>query len=518
MKYLFEDFFDELDDETMEQSSVFDEDESYKVKHLKVLEELTLSEHIFTIELNVDDIFDYLIEHKSKIHYDLDLYKYRQLNSKEAINDFLKTYSVDMYELFYKILRVFNHQKLFEVSHYSSYIVKDSYTRKSFNKIHITQYTKDVDARTIVDNICNPYQAEEDMNYVYEFGFNVHFNKLPMDVDIKKLYDIFDKIRMPLKKCAFECYDSGIDSILLPDLSYNRSAAGRLDYNQIKWFVYDMQRDADYLRNNIPFNANMSCKGPVKLSSISEKKLKDFKPGDFLFVDASDNLVSQDTDDSGRKNKLIAINVSEGTFASIKYLNVLTPDSGTYKLGEYLKEPPYQIVYGLDNTVIMQRYLKKKSSVTGYEVNDYILKMISKKCGEPNWNTSSLGAVRFGPQISGTYHSPLFISAWRFHTAGTERGNWYIPTMKELESFVSLINDIDIESFKDYLPEDVIKDLKIYYINHRNNGKYIYPSCEDKSMKKFAGMNVYSEECLQIKSNGREPYMLIPVPFIKLIE
>ena len=65
--------------------------------------------------------------------------------------------------------------------------------------------------------------------------------------------------------------------------------------------------------------------------------------------------------------------------------------------------------------------------------------IVSQATGQSNWKTSSTIMNN-----SGYRYFPAVCCCWRFHTAGTSQGDWYLPTVAELGYLCSrqlLINE-----------------------------------------------------------------------------
>lgn len=260
----------------------------------------------------------------------------------------------------------------------------------------------------------------------------------------------------------------------------------------------------------------MHYTGPAKIADISEKKAADFMPGDLLFSTRKGELVSQDSTD-GSLNELIGICVSEKTFMSVRFLSYSKPDSG---IVEYNSEYRFMdmLTYGFHNINLVSTYNKKtkqNNQITcGAELFDFGLSLMNKKCDISNWYKGPL----FYDDKNNVIGSTLFISAWRFHTKGTKRGNWYIPCVKELIDMCHMKQKFNPEKIEPYL-NGIAFEIVFQFMLDPKHRRILFLSCEDYNKDKrkcMVVMNTCEDITIEKKDMFHMNSRAVPLAFLKV--
>lgn len=239
------------------------------------------------------------------------------------------------------------------------------------------------------------------------------------------------------------------------------------------------------------YKSNLYYNGPVKLSTISEKKISDFNVTDILYADSAGNLVSQHKDKDGNFNEPIAFYIGDGYFCSIRIMHPIKPT-----VGEIIVDGVFNphIYYGFSSVQLSNKFKKPTNNTTYYYEKG--LEILNNGQIEENWKR--------GPFISSTHQtknnglfSSLFNSCAVFKTNGTKRGDWFIPSSDLAVQIVNASSKIDfkgIASNEELYNNDYINEFE-QLINifeptgYRFSDNYIYTS-EDVSMKYSKVVNI----------------------------
>lgn len=157
---------------------------------------------------------------------------------------------------------------------------------------------------------------------------------------------------------------------------------------------------------------NLSYTGPAILSSESEKQIEDFEYGDVLYYKTGAGLVSQETDypvaicvrnrDESHPGTKIC------TFMSIRFATRISPEIGQASL--------CNLVLGAIRTVNPQTAYDIMNNVENYD---------------DNWNKNSLQQMPYDKNWSVAWNA-----VWRYSPYCTQKGNWYIPTYLDLKASI----------------------------------------------------------------------------------
>ena len=86
-----------------------------------------------------------------------------------------------------------------------------------------------------------------------------------------------------------------------------------------------------------------------------------------------------------------------------------------------------------------------RNALISFEGKEFTSNILSKNIRQFDWKTAStISQGNSGSNNDGTasYYFPPFCCSWRYHTIGTEQGDWYIPSSGELCYLAARISDI----------------------------------------------------------------------------
>lgn len=199
---------------------------------------------------------------------------YRSLRYEKDFNETISITKEKLTKFIRKVQYIINNQDLVRPEYISSFNKKFSLRTKDFQNFKI--YSFDEDASFIADHIMDRKFGDDSYD---EFSFNIHFS-LKEDFTVKKLYDeVFDRIKQLLHVHFYDYYNSAF--AMLTNKLEVHDVQGDLNYRQLDWFITDYYKEKKTY--GVYFKSNMKYNGPVKLSSLSEKRLNEFEPGDLLF-------------------------------------------------------------------------------------------------------------------------------------------------------------------------------------------------------------------------------------------
>ena len=90
-----------------------------------------------------------------------------------------------------------------------------------------------------------------------------------------------------------------------------------------------------------PNPKKLEYKDTCRLSSNSEKTIDKFGFGDLLYETENGELVSQSTDENGKKNTAIAVNIFPERFMSLRFMSLYNPTVGTKRFSKKECLMPY---------------------------------------------------------------------------------------------------------------------------------------------------------------------------------
>ena len=177
--------------------------------------------------------------------------------------------------------------------------------------------------------------------------------------------------------------------------------------------------------------------GGVSLSPLSVKRIDDFAIGDYLYADRNGNLVGEEEDGNGNKNYRIGICIitnketrkKGARFVALNFNSTKMPDKGN---NSYV-----YIYFGSKSLDIDVRGDMKRKFVNGGEAaTEQLYDIVNQTNKDRNWEHGML------TQSYEDGFWPVPIATWRYHTKGTKRGDWYIPSMSELGAIQKLADSI----------------------------------------------------------------------------
>lgn len=427
---IFENIFDDH-----EQNISYRDESTYRVNSLS---ELPRFEHSLTVKLFNSTLFNAL--HKRE-------------------NDF----RIFMNKMLTGLMYVMFDQTLFD----DFFIV--TFNEQAKNIYNITVYESECDYIEIADAVLDDFGKEvtfdqKNQKHMYvSFCFSCSGQD---KVSYQKLYRFCKRIVDNNTNCTLSGFRHLIDKI--------RPGSDKLSddkdfkyYNKHIQQLYSSMYPEDMIEKHSIIGADMHYNGPVRLSKQSEKRVKDFQPLELLFVTETGELVSQSHDESGEMNRPVAIYVGNSRFCSVCALSLKNPDRGTMCTDERF----YNFIpnYGFHNMVLSKLY--KGQLETGEDMFRFGLDILNKQNTEPNWKSGPLlgYSIHNQSQTDGC-SSPLFISAWRFRPKGTRRGDWYLPSVKEVKKLRELCSDLKFEirdDYKPYFPDksdlNFLMEIILYY-------------------------------------------------------
>ena len=178
---------------------------------------------------------------------------------------------------------------------------------------------------------------------------------------------------------------------------------------------------------NDELDTNLHYNGGVSLSPLSVKRIDDFAIGDFLYADRNGNLVGEEEDGNGVKNYRIGICIitnketrkKGARFVALNFNSTKTPDKG--------KNDCFYMYFGSELLDIdIHGDMKRKFVKGGESATEQLYDIVNSTNKDRNWEHGML---------TNSYENglwPVPIATWRYHTKGTKRGDWYIPSMSEL--------------------------------------------------------------------------------------
>lgn len=281
-------------------------------------------------------------------------------------------------------------------------------------------YLNDNEEITLEDFIKSAYKTTKAPKNNNLFGTCVYYKPdiTPTFTKIKRFIDTLTKTLMNLTGSLSVTFHIPTES-RTENFTYraNHSASGdsqtlaiiaqninqRLQYNDI----------IDTLDAKQTSPVQMTYTGPVSLSPDSEKTIEEFNYGDILYYKSGSGLVSQKTDYPiaicVRTKDESWTGTSICTFMALKYMSISTPDTGTSK--------QRGIVFG---------------NITALSPQEAYDKMEECTMPDKNWKT---GPLRYTSKTPENW-SFAWNTVWRYAPYSTERGNWFIPTYREMRDSI----------------------------------------------------------------------------------
>ena len=186
-------------------------------------------------------------------------------------------------------------------------------------------------------------------------------------------------------------------------------------------------------------------KDNCRLSSKSEKTIDEFRFGDLLYETENGELVSQSTDENGKKNTAIAVNIFPRRFMSLRFMSLYNPTVGTKRFSKKECLMPYGSKGTQQNATNAPSFCAREGNTQNHQLSEYsgiedykmMLYYMNKSLKKEDVHTTYVPKSNVKGLLQGAYCTYLF------HTKGTESGQWYLPSPSELyyalggQSFVS---------------------------------------------------------------------------------
>lgn len=202
---------------------------------------------------------------------------------------------------------------------------------------------------------------------------------------------------------------------------------------------------ADKAQIEKPNPKKLEYKDNCRLSSNSEKTIDEFRFGDLLYETENGELVSQSTDENGKKNTAIAVNIFPERFMSLRFMSLYNPTVGTKRFSKKECLMPYGSKGTQQNAFNAPSFDARYGNAQNHQLSDYsgvedykmMLQYMNKSLKNNDVHTTYVPNSNVKGLLQGAYCTYLF------HTKGTESKQWYVPSPSELyyafggQSFVS---------------------------------------------------------------------------------
>ena len=227
---------------------------------------------------------------------------------------------------------------------------------------------------------------------------------------------------------------------------------------------------ADRAQIEKPNPKKLEYKDNCRLSSKSEKTVDEFRFGDLLYETENGELVSQATDENGKKNTAIAVNIFPERFMSLRFMSLYNPSLGTKRFSKKECLMPYGSKGSQQNAFIAPSFEARHGNPLNHQVSDYsgaedyemMLLYMNKQLKKEDVHTSYVPNSNVRGLLQGAFCTYLF------HTKGTKSGQWYIPSPSELyfafgrQTLVSTHQGEYVQPMKD----------KLMVVSDRNGDKF----------------------------------------------
>lgn len=305
---LFEEFFDDIDDSLISDENPLD-DVDIKQTEIK----------------SYSDLDEMDITKRNSISFLYRVYEMRKLEIPivDVFSEFMSILIPRLYITLDSLSSIIKNPRVYSFGSKLSYIVtKDVHSYNVLGK----EYYEDVTQKEILDEFKDiDYKTDVHEYVIITITFDMPDDKISFD----KFYKCINKIN----RTASSIHSNRPKFIIscpyrIEYIFRNPGNCPTFNNRLVQEFYNEYYKNQD--NQQIPiYKTDLHYNGPVKLSSLSEKKLDEFSIGDFLYADSDGNLVSQDKDESGKKNDVIAFYIGDGFFASIRTMDPVSPTSGT---------------------------------------------------------------------------------------------------------------------------------------------------------------------------------------------
>ena len=208
-----------------------------------------------------------------------------------------------------------------------------------------------------------------------------------------------------------------------------------------------------------PNPKKLEYKDNCRLSSNSEKTIDEFRFGDLLYETENGELVSQATDENGKKNTAIAVNIFPERFMSLRFMSLYNPTVGTKRFSKKECLMPYGSKGSQQSAFIAPSFGARHGNPLNDQLSDYsgaedyemMLQYMNKALKKEDVHTTYVPNSNVKGLLQGAFCTYLF------HTKGTESGQWYVPSPSELyfafgrQTLVSAHQGAYVQPMKDEL-------------------------------------------------------------------
>ena len=112
-------------------------------------------------------------------------------------------------------------------------------------------------------------------------------------------------------------------------------------------------------------------KDNCRLSSNSEKTIDEFRFGDLLYETDNGELVSQSTDENGKKNTAIAVNIFPERFMSLRFMSLYNPTVGRKRFSKKECLMPYGSKGTQQNALNAPSFGSRYGNTQNHQLSEY---------------------------------------------------------------------------------------------------------------------------------------------------
>lgn len=230
-------------------------------------------------------------------------------------------------------------------------------------------YDSDVDYGTEGD-----FKPEQEV--IYDIRFEIDFDSKRMN------FEQLNGIVHLVTDFIFEIKDNhtfnGAELLLLSSFCYTIDGididikGNDLTYCMKKAVGGLFEARTDRVQIEKPNPKKLEYKDTCRLSSKSEKTIDEFVFGDLLYETESGELVSQSTDENGKKNTAIAVNIFPERFMSLRFMSLYNPSLGTKRFSKKECLMPYGSKGTQQNANNVPSFDSKHDNSQNHQASNYI--------------------------------------------------------------------------------------------------------------------------------------------------
>ena len=120
-----------------------------------------------------------------------------------------------------------------------------------------------------------------------------------------------------------------------------------------------------------PNPKKLEYKDNCRLSSKSEKTIDEFRFGDLLYETDNGELVSQSTDENGKKNTAIAVNIFPERFMSLRFMSLYNPTVGKKRFSKKECLMPYGSKGTQQNATNAPSFGAREGNTQNHQLSEY---------------------------------------------------------------------------------------------------------------------------------------------------